>query len=61
MGVLEVMKTVEQRVLHFGVPMMHLGSHIPESIQRMGSDNNFTTDISDQLHIGKVKGILINN
>jgi len=35
--------------------MMHLVSHISESIRRMGSSNNFTTDISELLHIGHVK------
>ena len=30
---------------------MHLVSHISESIRRMGSGNNFTTDNSERLHI----------
>jgi len=34
---------------------MHLVSHISQLIQRMGSDNNFTTDISEQLHSGNAK------
>jgi len=34
---------------------MHLGSHILQSIRRMGSGHNFTTRISEQLHIGNVK------
>jgi len=33
---------------------MRLVSHILESIRRMGSDNNSTTDISEWLHIGHV-------
>ena len=35
--------------------MMHLVSNISESIWRMGSRDNFTTDISERLHIGHVK------
>ena len=34
---------------------MHLVSHISESIRRMGSGDNFTTDISERLHIANVK------
>jgi len=34
---------------------MHLVSHISESIQRMGSGDNFTTDISERLHFSNVK------
>jgi len=34
---------------------MHLVSHISKSIQRMGSGDNFTTNISELLHIGNVK------
>jgi len=33
---------------------MHLVSHISESIQRMGSGDNFTTDISEWQHIANV-------
>jgi len=51
----ELRKTIEQRVIHFGYPKMHLVSHISESIRRMGSGDNFTTDISERLHIGNVK------
>jgi len=48
-------KTIEQRIIHFGYPKMHLVSHISESIHQMGSGDNFTTDISEQLHIANVK------
>jgi hypothetical protein len=48
-------KTIQQRVIHFGYPKMHLESHISESIRRMGFGDNFTTDISERLHIGNVK------
>jgi len=34
---------------------MHLVSHKSESIRQMGSGDNFTTDISERLHIGNVK------
>jgi len=34
---------------------MHLVSQISESIRRVGSGNNSTTDISEHLHIGNVK------
>jgi len=51
----ELWKTIQQRVIHFGYPKMHLVSHISESIWSMGSSNNFTTDISERLHIGNVK------
>jgi hypothetical protein len=54
-GVQELRKTIEQRVIHFGYPKMHLVSHISESIRRMGSGDNFTTDISERLHISNVK------
>jgi hypothetical protein len=50
----ELQKTTEQRVIHFGYPKMHLVSHISEAIWRMGSSDNFTTDISERLHIGNV-------
>ena len=36
---------------------MHLVSHVTESIQRMGSGENFTTDISERLHIANVKEV----
>jgi hypothetical protein len=34
---------------------MHLVSYISESIRQMGCGDNFTTDISEQLHIANVK------
>jgi len=54
-GIQVLRKTIEQRVLHFRYPKMHLVSHISESIRRMGSGDNFTTDISERLHIANVK------
>jgi len=47
--------SIEQCVRHFGYPKMHLVSHISESIRRMGSGDNFTTDISEWLHIANLK------
>jgi thiaminase len=54
-GIQAVRKTIEQRVIHFGYPKMHLVSHISEAIGRTGSGDNVTTDISDRLHIANVK------
>jgi hypothetical protein len=51
----ELRKTIQQHVIQFGYPKMHLVSHIPESLRRMGSGNNFTTDISAKLLIANVK------
>jgi hypothetical protein len=48
-------KIIEQRVMHFGYPKMHLVSLISESICGMDSGENFTTDISERLHIANVK------
>ena len=53
-GVQELRKTIEQSVIHFGYPIMHVVSHVLELIRRMGSGYNFTTDISERLHIGNV-------
>jgi hypothetical protein len=36
---------------------MHHVSQIPESIQRMGSSDIYTADISEQLHIANVKEV----
>jgi len=54
-GIGELQKTIEQHVIHFGYPMMHLVSHIAESIRRTGSGNKFTTNITEQLYIGILK------
>jgi len=54
-GIRKLRKTIEQRVIHFGYPKMYLVSNIPEWILQMGSSDNFTTDISEWLHIGNVK------
>jgi len=51
----ELRKTIEQRVFHFAYPGMHHVHHISGSIRQMGSVDNFTTDISEWLHIGNVK------
>jgi len=54
-GIQVLRKTIEQHVIHFGNPMMHRVSHLSVSIHWMGSADNFTTDISEQLPIGNVK------
>jgi len=51
----ELWKTIEQHVFHFGYPKMHQVSHISETIQRKGSGDNFTNNISERLHISNVK------
>jgi len=51
----ELQETIKQRVIHFGYPKSRHVSHISESIQQMGSGDNFTTDISKRLQIGNVK------
>jgi len=47
--------TIEPPEIHFGYQKMHLVSHISESIWRMGLGDNFTTDISEWLHIANMK------
>jgi hypothetical protein len=54
-GIQALRKTIEPHMIHFGYPMIHLVSHISQSIRRMGSGDNFTTDISERLHIANVK------
>jgi len=54
-SVQQLRNTVEQRVFHFRYPKMPLVSHISESIWRMGSGDNFTTDISGRLNIGNME------
>jgi len=54
-GVQELQETIEQSVINFGYPKMHLVSHISESIRQMGFSDNFSTDISERLHISNVK------
>jgi hypothetical protein len=48
-------KKLEEEIFHFAFPKMHLPSHIEEAIRRMGSPDNFTTDISELLHVENVK------
>jgi hypothetical protein len=54
-GIQALRQSIEQRVIHFGYPKMHLMCHISESIRRMGSGDNITTDISERVHIANVK------
>jgi len=51
----ELQKTIEQRVIQFGYPKMYLVSYLSESIWQIGSGDNFTTDISEWLHISNIK------
>ena len=53
-GIQMLWKAIEQCVIQFGYPKMNLVSHISESIHRMGSGENVTTDISERLHIANV-------
>jgi len=48
-------KTIEQQVIHVWYPKIHLVSDISESIRRMGTGDNFTPDISEQLPIANVE------
>jgi len=54
-GIQTLGKTFDQRVIDFGYPKMHLVSDISEWIHRTGSGDNFTPDISERLHIAKVR------
>ena len=47
-------RRLESECFHFGKPKMHLVSHYREFITQMGTTNNFTTDISELLHISNV-------
>ena len=47
-------KRLEFECFHFGKPKMHLLSHYHEFIVRMGASDNFSTDISELLHISNV-------
>jgi hypothetical protein len=51
----ELVKTIEQRAIHFGYPKIHLVRPISESNRRMGSSDNFTPDICKQLPIANLK------
>jgi hypothetical protein len=46
---------LESAIYHFQFPKMHMLSHVSSSIRRMGSPDNFSTDISELLHIENVK------
>jgi len=53
-GVQALWKAIEPCVMDFGYPKMNHVSHVSESIHQMGSGDNFTTDISEQLLIANV-------
>ena len=46
---------VRAEVYHFQFPKIHLLSHISERIRRIGSPDNFSTDVSELLHVEIVK------
>jgi hypothetical protein len=50
-GILDLRKSIKQRMIRCGYPKMNLVSLISVSIRCMGSVDNFTTDISEWLHI----------
>jgi hypothetical protein len=54
-GIQLLWKTIQQRVIHFDYPKMHVVSHVSESIDGMGTGGNFTTDISERLHNATVR------
>jgi hypothetical protein len=43
----ELRKTLKQHWMHVRYPMMHIVSHISESIWQMNVGDNFTTEVSD--------------
>jgi len=53
---IEVLRnTIQQHMIHFGYPKIHLWNDVSESIRRMNTGDNLTTDISERLHIANVK------
>jgi len=54
LGIQALQKTIEQCEIHSGYPKMHFVSHISKSIYQMGSGDDFTTDMSERLHIANV-------
>jgi hypothetical protein len=54
-GIQSLWKSIEEHVIHFGYSKMHLARHISQSFRGMGSGDNFSTDISEWLHIANVK------
>jgi len=57
-GIQALRNTIEQSVIHFGYPKMHIVSQISESIGRMGSGDTFTTDISERLKIANPRWVV---
>ena len=46
---------LETAISHFQFPKMHMLSHASNSIRRIGSLDNFSTDLSELLHRENVK------
>jgi len=55
-GIQVLRNTIEPHIIQFGYPNMHLVSHISESIRRMDSGDNSTSDNSEWLPISNMKG-----
>ena len=53
--VLEIQTTINQHVIHLGHSRVHLVTHTSQSILRMGSGDNFTTDIAEWLYLSNVQ------
>jgi len=53
-GIQALRKTIEPHMINSTYPKMHLFSHVSEWICWIGSGHNFTTDISERLHITNV-------
>jgi hypothetical protein len=54
-GLQELRTPIEHHIIHVQYQKMHLVSDISEPIPRIGSGDNFTTDMSERLHIGNAK------
>jgi len=54
-GIQALQIIIEQCIIHFGYPEIHLFIHISEWIRRMGSGDNLATDIPERLLIANVK------
>jgi hypothetical protein len=54
-GVQKLGNTIKEHEILVRYPMLHLVSHISESIRQVSSSHNFITNIFERLHIGNVK------
>jgi hypothetical protein len=51
----ELQKTITQCIIYFGYSKVHLVCHMSDSIWWMDSGDTVTTDVSEWIHISKVK------